>query len=146
MAKYKVKITYECNGVTVIEIKELDKLPDVFNSSDERNVYKEVIGYLNEKVGKHFNWKSKENKKLIDGRLAEGYTVDDFKTVIDNKVHSWINEPAQCMYLRPSTLFRKSHFDEYLNEVRVVDKKKLQRQPNYDMDEIKRRAAENTEI
>lgn len=146
MAKYKVKITYECNGVKATEVKELDKLPDAFSTCDDRNVYKEIIGYLNEKVGKHFNWKSKENKKLIDGRLAEGYTVEDFKTVIDNKYHSWINEPAQCMYLRPSTLFRKSHFDEYLNEVRAVDKRKLQRQPTYDMAAIKRYASENTEI
>ncbi|WP_320995594.1 conserved phage C-terminal domain-containing protein [Bacillus mycoides] len=54
-------------------------------------------------------------------RWNEDYTVDDFKTVIDNKVPQWLGKfdkdgkPLE-QYLRPSTLFAQKHFDNYLNE------------------------------
>src|SRR5699024_7404758 len=47
--------------------------------------YKEIIEYLNEKTGKKISYRSNGNKKLIRARINEGYTVEDFKKVIDNK-------------------------------------------------------------
>ena len=47
--------------------------------------------------------------------MNEGYTVEDFKTVIDKKFKSWGNDPKMSLYLRPSTLFG-TRFGEYLNE------------------------------
>ena len=41
--------------------------------------------------------------------------MEQFKAVVDNKVPIWINDPKMNEYLRPSTLFSKKHFDEYLN-------------------------------
>ena len=54
---------------------------------------------------------------MIKARLDEGYTVDDFKTVIDKKVKAWKDDPKMSAYLRPETLFRPSHFESYLNEI-----------------------------
>lgn len=77
----------------------------------------EILNYLNEKTGKKFTSRSKSSVKMIKDRLREGYVVDEFKAVIDNKVAAWGNNPDMKIYLRPETLFRPSHFDSYLNDV-----------------------------
>ncbi|HEM3703666.1 TPA: conserved phage C-terminal domain-containing protein, partial [Streptococcus suis] len=46
-----------------------------------------------------------------------GYTLEDFKKVIDTKVVQWKNDSHMAKFLRPKTLFSPSHFDSYLNEV-----------------------------
>ena len=73
----------------------------------------EILAYLNEKMGTHYG-ESKETTRLINGRLGEGFTLDDFKKVIDKKVKEW-KGTEQAQYIRPSTLFAPSHFEEYLN-------------------------------
>ncbi|WP_019123605.1 conserved phage C-terminal domain-containing protein [Brevibacillus massiliensis] len=82
----------------------------------ETNIYEQIIGYLNKKTGKNYSAKSEANKKLINGRLSEGRTIDDFYYVIDVKCSHWLEDEKMCEYLRPSTLFRPSKFDEYLNQ------------------------------
>ena len=73
----------------------------------------EIILYLNEKANTNYRASSKVTKTLIHARLSEGFTVDDFKTVIDKKCAEWIGtEFAQ--YLRPATLFG-TKFESYLN-------------------------------
>lgn len=76
--------------------------------------YKEIIDYLNQKTGAHYKPSSKANQKLIKARLKEGYKLDDFKTVIDNKAFEW-QHTDMWQFMRPSTLFSPSHFDDYLN-------------------------------
>lgn len=77
----------------------------------------EIIAYLNEKAGTNYRASSKNNKKHINARLNEGYTVQDFKTVIDKKCRDWLHNPEKpelAQYLRPETLFG-SKFEGYLN-------------------------------
>jgi len=76
----------------------------------------EVIDYLNEKTGKSFRANSKATQQTINGRLAEGHTPEDCKTVIDVKVQQWGGDPHMRNYLRPSTLFAPTNFENYLNE------------------------------
>ena len=71
------------------------------------------ITYLNQKLGKSYKYVDK-NTKLVNARLKEGYTIDDFKTVIDKKVTEWQNGDM-AKYLRPETLFG-TKFDGYLNQ------------------------------
>lgn len=71
------------------------------------------IAYLNQKLGKSYKYVEK-NTKLVNARLKEGYTIDDFKTVIDKKVAEWQNGDM-AKYLRPETLFG-TKFDGYLNQ------------------------------
>ena len=75
---------------------------------------KDIVSFLNEKTGKHFK-ECKETERLINGRISEGYTVEDFKTVIEKKCKEWKDDSKMSAFLRPSTLFAPSHFDEYLN-------------------------------
>ena len=98
-----------CNGEIELEI---EKEKDNKYSAVDENVT-QILNYLNEKAGTHYR-DSKETVKLINGRTKEGFTVDDFKKVIDKKVREW-KGTEHAQYLRPSTLFAPSHFEEYLN-------------------------------
>lgn len=83
---------------------------------NDLDVASSVIDYLNEKAGKRFKAKSAANRKFINGRIAEGYTIEDFKMVVDAKVKQWVNDSQFNNYLRPSTLFNPTNFENYLNE------------------------------
>ena len=74
----------------------------------------EIIEYLNIKTGSKFKPTTKHYIQAIRSRLKEGYTVDDFKTVIDKKCREWKGTKLE-KYLTPKTLFAPSHFDTYLN-------------------------------
>ena len=76
----------------------------------------EVVSYLNAKLGSHYKPKSKGTARLVSARMREGYSVGDFKTVIDKKVADWRNDPKMARYLRPETLFGNK-FEGYLNEI-----------------------------
>lgn len=76
---------------------------------------KTIVGYLNEKTKSTYRTTTRETKRLIKARLNEGFTVDDFKTVIDKKTAVWFNDTKMKNYLRPTTLFGPK-FEEYLNE------------------------------
>ena len=74
----------------------------------------EVVDYLNQAAGTAFRKTSKDTKKHIRARFNDGYTLDDFKTVIDRKVEEWKGTEWE-KFLRPSTLFG-SKFESYLNQ------------------------------
>lgn len=74
-----------------------------------------IIEYLNSKAMTNFKYNTDSTKKLIKGRLNKGFKFDDFITVIDKKANEWLGTDME-MYLRPSTLFCESHFEEYLNQ------------------------------
>lgn len=74
-----------------------------------------IIDYFNERMGTHYTYRNRNINSLISARLKEGFTVEDFKTVIDNKIASWKGTEWE-QFIRPKTLFAPSHFEEYLNE------------------------------
>ena len=82
-------------------------------TKDEIAFAEEVIHHLNDKVGSSFTKKG-NNIQLIIARAREGYKMEDFKKVIDNKANDWVGTDWQ-KYLRPLTLFSKTKFDNYLN-------------------------------
>ena len=77
--------------------------------------YREIIDYLNQKAGKSFKHSAAGNKKVIKARWNEGYKLDQFKRVVDNKCQDWLNDEKMSQYLQPSTLFGNK-FDQYLNQ------------------------------
>ena len=80
---------------------------------DSEEPYKTIVSYLNEKAGTNYRHTTAKTKTAIHARLAEGFTVDDFKTVIDKKCAEWIGNEYE-KYLRPETLFG-TKFEGYLN-------------------------------
>ena len=85
--------------------------------SDKSDDVKTVIDYLNQKNGTAYRASSKKNKSLINARFSEGYSVDDFKKVIDIKSNDWIGTDM-AKFFRPETLFGNK-FDGYLNQVPI---------------------------
>lgn len=91
----------------------LDTLCHVSHDDVDKSHF-EIIEYLNLKTGSKFKPTTKPYVQAIRSRLKEGYTVDDFKTVIDKKCREWKGTKLE-KYLTPKTLFAPSHFDTYLN-------------------------------
>lgn len=107
------------NGDIDIDIDiDIDK-----GQKPQSDVYEEIIKYLNEKTGSHFKPTSKSTKRLINGRLSENYTIEDFKYVIDVKTNEWKNNTKMSKYLTPDTLFNASKFEKYRNQ-------QMPKQPN----------------
>lgn len=99
------------------------EVDSMFTNTNITNTnYKDIVDFLNINAGSNFKESSKTTKTLIAARLKEGFTVEDFKTVILNKCRSWNNDPNMAQYLRPSTLFAASKFEGYLNEKPVQRK------------------------
>jgi len=57
---------------------------------------------------------SKQSRKFIRARIREGATLEDCQLIIEHKASEWRFDAEMSSYLRPSTLFRPSHFEEYL--------------------------------
>lgn len=102
-----------------------EALPDIdtdinTDKNSDKNTYSatsseisDIISYLNDKAGTHYRTSSEATKKHIHARLSEGYTVEDFHKVIDNKCTEWLGTDMD-KFLRPETLFGNK-FESYLN-------------------------------
>lgn len=77
--------------------------------------YVEIINYLNEVANKSYRHNTKKTRTLIRARHNEGFTVDDFKKVIDVKNNEWKNDKNMNKFIRPETLFG-TKFESYLNQ------------------------------
>ncbi|SYZ78517.1 conserved phage C-terminal domain-containing protein [Trichococcus shcherbakoviae] len=91
------------------------EVKDIVEQEPDPIPYREIIDYLNQKAGKSFKHSAVGNKKVIKARWNEGYKLDQFKRVVDNKCQDWLNDEKMSQYLQPSTLFGNK-FDQYLNQ------------------------------
>lgn len=83
------------------------------NNTKNKDIYIAILSRLNEKSGMNYRHTSKAMQGHINARLAEGFTVEDFYTVIDKKCLEWKGTEWE-KYLRPETLFG-TKFENYLN-------------------------------
>lgn len=81
----------------------------------------EIVDYLNQAANTSFKASSKNTQSLINARTREGFTVDNFKAVIDGRVKAWATDPKMSEYLRPQTLFG-TKFESYLNASKAKPK------------------------
>ena len=101
----------------------------------ESNIYCEIIDYLNKIANVNFRVKSKETQRLINARLNDGFTVDDFKKVIQKKFEKWRGTKYE-QYMRPKTLFG-TNFESYLNEsMNIRETRSDFTQRNYTVEEM----------
>lgn len=99
--------------IVIPELKEIKAKQKIVSSKYKEQV-SEVLSYLNNLLNKNFKETASSNITPIVARLREGYSVEDFKRVIDTKYAQWIGSEWE-KYLRPKTLFADK-FDGYLNE------------------------------
>ncbi|MEK7180481.1 MAG: conserved phage C-terminal domain-containing protein, partial [Patescibacteria group bacterium] len=81
----------------------------------DAQVAHDVIRYLNARAGTRFR-ASDSHVRFIAERRADGYGVDDFRRVVDDRVSEWGNDEKMFKFLRPKTLFNKTNFDSYVDE------------------------------
>lgn len=77
--------------------------------------YEEIVNYLNQQANRNYKSTTKKIRSLIKARWSEGFTLSDFKQVIDTKSAEWGNDAHWSKFLRPDTLFG-TKFESYLNQ------------------------------
>lgn len=125
MQKCKMEDAEKENGL----VKNVQPIPDINTDNKTTDIntdvdivekldnvpYQTIIDYLNDKVGSNYKHTTRKTKELIKARYNEGFTIDDFKIVIDKKCIEWLNDNKMNKYLRPETLFG-TKFESYLNQ------------------------------
>lgn len=94
-----------------------------------------IVAYLNEKAGTNYRTTGAKTKSLIRARIAEGFTEDDFRTVIDHKCGEWLSDPKMRGFLRPETLFG-TKFESYLNAAAIRPTQESKKDSSFDTDEF----------
>ena len=110
-------LQYGTGKITVSELEKLQTNKTENNKTENNNnnllICKEIISYLNLKAKKNFKFDTASHHKFIKARLKEGYTLEDFKKVVDIMSAKWIGTEYE-QYLQPQTLFGNK-MDNYLN-------------------------------
>ena len=112
--------TLDTTCIHSIDKNSIDKNSIVENSIDivEQDtttfIIKQVIDYLNERLGSNYKSNTPKTRDKIKARINEGFVLEDFKRVIDIKFIEWKGTEFE-KYLRPETLFG-TKFESYLNQ------------------------------
>lgn len=113
----------ENGGYSSAKMAELEQPKTPSNENKQITIIKEIINCLNSATSSNYRYQSKATQRLINARLNEGYTVDDFKAVIDKKTEEW-KGTEMAQYLRPETLFG-TKFEGYLNAAETTATKQI---------------------
>lgn len=93
-----------------------------YNMSQETlHKVSQIIKSLNREVGTRYRASAQNTQNLISTWLNEGFTVEDFETVITFQKSEWMNDYKMKKYLRPDTLFGKK-FENYFNTAKLAQK------------------------
>lgn len=86
--------------------------------------YLDVCSFFESETGKKLRQgkteakiKSSDKFKIVKARFNDGATVEELKSVIRLKNKQWKDDPKMKQYIQFSTLFCKSNFDKYMDEV-----------------------------
>lgn len=125
------------NTITTKSKGEKEKEKNSAKKKEKEQQIKEVVEYLNLKANRNYRPGTTKTKSLISARLKD-YSVEDLKAVIDFKVDKWLNAEwydkqgnlvQGKTFLRPSTLFNETNFENYINELpsqaKEVEEKEL---------------------
>lgn len=124
MNKLIFGLNYNLNCLsTKVANLTVEKSPSAVNKQavkelPNHDLASQIIEYLNKKIGTNYSL-NHNTHKLINARLEENYTLENFKTVIDKKCKCWKNTPF-APNLKPRVLFSEKNFDDYLNEPDAV--------------------------
>lgn len=109
----------------VIENKQTNKIKEqnIYSQNEEEikkknKIFNEnvkcIIDYLNETANTKYRYNTPKTVQLIGNRFKDGFVLDDFYDVIDNKWKDWKGTEWE-KYMRPETLFGNK-FENYLNQ------------------------------
>lgn len=112
-ANLQVVKNFNCGSKEILLGSSKEILHNKDNIIKIKEKINNIVEYLNSVCGTNYRTTSQKTQTLIKARLDEGYTFDDFKTVIDKKAKEWKGTEME-QYLRPETLFG-TKFESYLN-------------------------------
>lgn len=98
------------------ERRDMSGKPDVVPLKTKKQEAVSVLEFLNEKANRNYQ-PSDVNLELILARMKEGYTPGQCRQVIAKKVREWATNDKMATYLRPSTLFNREKFNQYVGEL-----------------------------
>lgn len=103
------------------EEKKEKKLPLMGRGAvtDEMPKVVQVIDYMNSVGCTKFRANTGNTAKMVLARYKEGYTIEDFKKVIDSRFKAW-NGTDMMQHFCPSTLFRPNNFEKYLQNAKFA--------------------------
>ena len=86
-------------------------------SEDDKHFCTRVIEYLNDKAGTYYpaKYPSPATTSILQRKADYDCIIEDFFSVIDRKVKQWKGTDFE-IYLRPSTLFNRTKFGNYIGE------------------------------
>lgn len=100
------------------EKKEGHKEGHMTSHMENENEIENIVIILNEILNSNYKSKSEKTKKLIRARLNEGFSIDDFRSVITFKNKQWGSDAKMREFLRPETLF-SNKFESYLQASKI---------------------------
>jgi uncharacterized phage protein (TIGR02220 family) len=89
----------------------------------------DILSDLNLVLNSSYKSSSLKTRDLIQARLNEGHTIEDFKTVHRKMVKAWGIDNKMRPYLRPLTLY-SNKFESYLNRPEDIRQLTTQQQNN----------------
>lgn len=103
------------------EEKKEKKLPSMGRGAvtDEMPKVVQVIDYMNSVGCTKFRANTGNTAKMVLARYKEGYTIEDFKKVIDSRFKAW-NGTDMMQHFCPQTLFRPNNFEKYLQNAKFA--------------------------
>lgn len=130
-SKLSLHVNSVTNGVNLVnKDSELSLHNNINNNNDNKYILQkefnekviDIISHFNSVCSTKFKYNTAATRKLIKQHLNEGFSVDDFKRVIDLKYQDWGVTPIRFSngqmsneFLRPSTLFGNK-FESYVYE------------------------------
>ena len=113
----KAKIRVKSNNVYTLDTNCTPSIGEVSIgevSIVKDNIVEEIVNHLNDVLNKNYKHTGQKIKSLINARLKEGFTLEDFQKVHIVKFSEW-NGTEMQKYLRPETLYG-TKFESYLNQ------------------------------
>ena len=108
--------------IDIVRERDRDKDRNKDRDKDRDRDTENIISFLNSTTGSKYKASTDKTRRLIAARLAEGFTIDDFKAVITKKAKEW-QGTDMAQYLRPETLFG-TKFEGYLNQPEVQNNRR----------------------
>ena len=131
------------------KVKEKD-IPEKSICKKRATITQQAICFILDDLNKRLSLKrgfkgaAENTKKIIQARMSEGYSKEDFITVNQKKVNQWLDDPEMSKFLRPETLYGNK-FEGYLNEVTINQVNTIKSKPKYQTAD-ERRIANNKKI
>lgn len=86
----------------------------IINRQSNHHLYAEIVNHLNQVLNTSYKPNGSIIQKLIESKLKQGFTLEDFQKVHITKYAEWNGTDMQ-KYLRPETLYG-TKFESYLNQ------------------------------